>query len=74
MNAFAIGWGRTVCFRFFIQSNLTFQYSDLKAGSPTIKKNAAVPVGVDVKNTGNRRGAEVAPLYIEMIILLYQEP
>lgn len=64
MNAFATGWGRTVCFRFFIQFNLIFQYSNLKAGSPTIKKNAAVTVSVDVKNTGNRRGAEVVQMYI----------
>jgi beta-glucosidase len=41
-----------------------FQYSNLKLSSPIMKKNGTVTVSVDVKNTGNRKGAEVVQMYI----------
>jgi beta-glucosidase len=45
-------------------SYTTFQYSNLKLSSPTMKKKGTVTVSVDVKNTGNRKGAEVVQMYI----------
>jgi beta-glucosidase len=45
-------------------SYTTFQYSNLKLSSPTMKKEDTVTVSVDVKNTGSRRGAEVVQMYI----------
>jgi len=36
----------------------------LKLSSPSMKTKGSVSVSVDVKNTGNRRGAEVVQLYI----------
>ena len=45
-------------------SYTTFQYSNLKLNSPMMKKAGTVTVSVDVKNTGDRRGAEVVQLYI----------
>ncbi|MDB5279621.1 MAG: beta-glucosidase [Ferruginibacter sp.] len=45
-------------------SYTTFQYSNLTISAPTMKKNGTATVRVDVKNTGNRSGAEVVQLYI----------
>jgi beta-glucosidase len=45
-------------------SYTTFAYSNLKLSSPTMKTNGTVTVSVDVKNTGNRKGAEVVQMYI----------
>ncbi|GAA4729012.1 glycoside hydrolase family 3 N-terminal domain-containing protein [Flavisolibacter ginsenosidimutans] len=45
-------------------SYTTFSCSAPKLSSSTMKKNGTVTVSVDVKNTGNRRGAEVVQLYI----------
>jgi beta-glucosidase len=45
-------------------SYTTFQYSNLKLSSSSIKANGTVTVSVDVKNSGNRKGAEVAQMYI----------
>ena len=54
-------------------SYTTFAYSNLKLSSSTMKTNARltdsfgqgnVTVSVDVKNTGNRKGAEVVQMYI----------
>jgi beta-glucosidase len=45
-------------------SYTTFQYSDLKISSAKMNMNGTVTVSVDVKNSGNRRGAEVVQLYI----------
>ncbi|MEO8110733.1 MAG: glycoside hydrolase family 3 N-terminal domain-containing protein [Ginsengibacter sp.] len=52
---FAFGYGL---------SYTTFQYSNLKLSSPTMKKNGVVNISVDVKNTGGRRGSEVVQMYI----------
>jgi len=45
-------------------SYTTFSYSNLKLSSPSMKTNGTVAVSVDVKNTGNRKGAEVVQMYI----------
>jgi beta-glucosidase len=45
-------------------SYTTFQYSNLRVSNNSIKKNGTATVSVDVKNTGNRTGAEVVQLYI----------
>src|SRR6476620_4967176 len=45
-------------------SYTTFSYDNLKLSSPTMKTNGRVNVTVDVKNTGNRKGAEVVQMYI----------
>ena len=45
-------------------SYTTFQYSNLKLSSLTMKTKGTVTVSVDVKNTGGRKGAEVVELYI----------
>jgi beta-glucosidase len=45
-------------------SYTTFQYSGLKTSAPTLAKNGAVTVSVDVKNTGRRAGEEVIQLYV----------
>ena len=45
-------------------SYTSFAYSNLSISSPTMKRDGTVTVNVDVKNTGNRRGAEVVQMYI----------
>jgi beta-glucosidase len=45
-------------------SYTSFQYSGLKLSSAQMKMNGTVTVSVEVKNTGNRSGAEVVQLYI----------
>jgi beta-glucosidase len=42
-----------------------FKYSDLKTSSPTLAKDDALTVSVDVKNTGQRAGEEVVQLYVK---------
>ena len=46
-------------------SYTTFEYSGLRFSSKRLPAGAAVTVGVDVKNTGRRRGDEVVQLYVE---------
>ncbi len=45
-------------------SYTTFQYTNLTLSSPTVSTSGAVTVSVDIKNTGQRRGDEVAQLYV----------
>lgn len=45
-------------------SYTTFAYSNFKLSSSTMKTNGTATVSVDVKNTGNRKGAEVVQMYI----------
>jgi beta-glucosidase len=45
-------------------SYTTFGYSKPQLSSSTMKTNGTVTVSVDVKNTGNRKGAEVVQMYI----------
>jgi beta-glucosidase len=46
-------------------SYTTFKYSGLKTSSPTLAKDGALTVSVDVKNTGKRAGDEVVQLYVK---------
>jgi beta-glucosidase len=45
-------------------SYTTFKYSALKTSAPTLAKDGAVTVSVDVKNAGKRAGEEVVQLYV----------
>lgn len=45
-------------------SYTTFKYSNLKLSDARLKKNGALTVSVDVKNTGDRQGDEVVQLYV----------
>ncbi len=45
-------------------SYTTFEYSNLKSSAESITKNENVTVSVEIKNTGDRKGAEVVQLYI----------
>ncbi len=44
-----------------------FEYSNLKAGSPTLARDGSVTVSVDVKNTGERAGDEVVQMYVRHV-------
>jgi len=45
-------------------SYTTFSFSNLKLGAPQVKLGAAVPVSVDVTNSGSVAGDEVVQLYV----------
>jgi beta-glucosidase len=45
-------------------SYTTFEYSNLRISSPSMKKNGTATIMVDVKNTGSRRGGEVVQMYV----------
>jgi beta-glucosidase len=45
-------------------SYTTFEYSNLALNKAVIKKDGTSEVSIDVKNTGNREGAEIVELYI----------
>lgn len=49
-------------------SYTTFEYSNLKISSDTIKFNEKLKVSVDVKNTGNYDGQEIVQLYIRDLV------
>jgi beta-glucosidase len=64
-RGYNLGFDVTPLFPFgFGLSYTTFQYRNLKLSSSTMKINGRVTVSVDVKNTGNRKGAEVVQMYI----------
>ncbi len=48
-------------------SYTTFEYSNLRIGSPDLRMGDRLTVTVDVKNTGKREGKEVVQLYINDI-------
>ncbi len=45
-------------------SYTTFKYSNLKITNPKISTNGETTVTVDITNTGNRRGDEIAQMYL----------
>jgi beta-glucosidase len=49
-------------------SYTTFEFSNLKLSTKEIGPGGEVEVGVDVKNTGNRKGDEVVQLYVSDIL------
>jgi beta-glucosidase len=55
-------------------SYTTFKYSGLKTSSPTLAKDGAMDVSVDVKNTGARAGEEVVQLYVKHEKSAYEHP
>ena len=46
-------------------SYTTFEYSNLRTSTESIKSDGEVTVSVDVKNTGTRAGDEVAQMYVK---------
>ena len=46
-------------------SYTTFKYSNLRTSSPTLAKDGAVTVSVDVTNTGSRAGDAVVQMYVK---------
>ncbi len=64
-RGYNLGFDVTPLFPFgYGLSYTTFQYSNLKLSSSAMKTNGRVTVSVDVRNTGNRKGAEVVQMYI----------
>ncbi|HYM94085.1 MAG TPA: glycoside hydrolase family 3 N-terminal domain-containing protein [Chitinophagaceae bacterium] len=64
-RGYNLGFDVTPLFAFgYGLSYTTFAYSNLRLSSETMKKNGMATVSVDVKNTGNRKGAEVVQMYI----------
>ncbi len=55
-------------------SYTTFKYSGLKTSSPTLAKDGAMDVSVDVRNTGARAGEEVVQLYVKHEKSAYEHP
>ena len=45
-------------------SYTTFEYTNLKLSSKTMKQNGEVKISLKVKNTGEKAGDEVVQLYI----------
>ena len=64
-RGYNLGFDVTPLFPFgYGLSYTTFQYSNLKLSSPSMNANGTVTASVEVKNTGNRKGAEVVQMYI----------
>jgi len=55
-------------------SYTTFQYSNLRASSDTVKGTGEITVSVDVKNTGTRAGDEVVQLYVKHLDSAVERP
>ena len=55
-------------------SYTTFDYSDLKTSAPTLAKDGAITVSVNVKNTGDRAGEEVVQLYVKHLKSALEHP
>lgn len=49
-------------------SYTNFEYKNLKLSSPSIDRNSKLTISVDVTNTGNYDGAEVAQLYLRDMV------
>jgi beta-glucosidase len=55
-------------------SYTTFEYSNLKTGSPALNRAGTVTVSVDVKNKGARAGDEVVQLYVKHLNSVVSRP
>ena len=55
-------------------SYTNFSYGSLKISAPAMKKNSTVTLSVDVRNTGNRSGAETVQLYIRDMVASVTRP
>jgi beta-glucosidase len=55
-------------------SYTTFEYSNLKTGSPALNRAGTVTVSVDVKNKGARVGDEVVQLYVKHLNSVVSRP
>ncbi|MGB0839849.1 MAG: beta-glucosidase BglX [Chitinophagales bacterium] len=55
-------------------SYTSFDYSDIKLGSKTMKMDGEMKVSVTVKNTGKRDGEEVVQLYIQDLFATITRP
>ena len=49
-------------------SYTTYEYSNLKLSTDSLKSSEELQISVDVKNTGNRDGKEIVQLYIKDLI------
>lgn len=49
-------------------SYTTFEYSDLKLSSPSLRKGKSIEASVTVTNTGSRKGEEIVQLYIRDLV------
>ena len=55
-------------------SYTTFEYSDIKVSSETIKLGESVVVEALIKNTGNVKGTEIVQLYTRDLVASYTRP
>ena len=55
-------------------SYTTFDYSGLKTSAPTLARDGAITVSVNVKNTGARAGEEVIQLYVKHLKSALEHP
>jgi beta-glucosidase len=55
-------------------SYTTFEYSDIRLDKKEIDKDGEVTVSFKVKNTGNRRGSDVAQVYVHDVISTLNRP
>jgi beta-glucosidase len=70
-----IGTDRTPLYPFgFGLSYTSFRFANLKIDPPEIGTGGSATVSVDVTNTGNRTGVEVAELYTHELVSLVTQP
>jgi beta-glucosidase len=55
-------------------SYTTFKFANLRTSAPTLKKDGAVTVSVDVTNTGSRAGDAVVEMYVHHMGTKVEEP
>jgi beta-glucosidase len=55
-------------------SYTSFQYSNLRLSSDTVKGTGEITVSVDVKNTGSRAGDEVVEMYVKHLDSAVERP
>jgi beta-glucosidase len=55
-------------------SYTTFSYSDLRIGTPEMRRTGKIEVKVDVTNTGLRAGQEVVQLYTRQLVASRSRP